>query len=96
MSRQNKEFLKHYMQEIEDALDDVIAGRPPIRSHKISLAIVKEKLREVRRGFSEGSTEWDNEIVKKLDELEATFNRLDRTRLELAGSANLKSESSSA
>ena len=74
MVTQDKEWRWGYYQEIEASLEDVSAERSPSSSHPLSLQIAREKIHEDRQGFSTAARiEWDNDLVRKLDELETTL-----------------------
>ena len=72
MVTQDKEWRWRYYQEIEASLEDVRAERSPSSSHPLNLQIAREKIHEDRQGFLTARIEWDNDLVRKLDELETT------------------------
>jgi len=73
MVTQDKELRWGYHQEIEASLEDVSAERSPSSSHSLNLQIAREKIHEDRQGFLTARIEWDNDLVRKLDERETTL-----------------------
>jgi len=61
-----------YYQETEASLEDVRAERSPRSSHPLNLQIARENINEDRQGFLTARIEWDNDLVRRLDDLEIT------------------------
>ncbi len=70
MSKQDKEWRWRYYQEIEASVEDVRVERAPSSSYPLNLQIARGKIDEDRQGFLTTRIEWDNTLVRKLDELE--------------------------
>jgi hypothetical protein len=86
MTEKEKEELMRYLQEIEERLADIRANRTPVRSQKLYLATEKDKLNDLHTRFFVDRAGWDNDVVRKLEELETAVASLEENEMSEAAS----------